>query len=258
MHKSILAALSALPLAAFAATSTPQGFTDDLDAALARAKADGKYVYACFSGSDWCGWCIRLEKEVFSNAKFAPAVAKDYELVYIDSPRDKSRLSEEAKKRNSGLTKKYQIRGFPSMIVFDGKDGSEVMRGGAYRAGGVDAYIKYLQEVRVTDFKKLNELEAVWLKPLEKRCGACFAELNAAYDKAVDAELAKPENQGKRREELKDAAKPVVKEFLPKFRELQQDAAAKAKEAPAEIRGKLDGFANNLADWLKRIESDML
>ena len=53
MKKSMLALVAGLPLALLAATSTPKGFTDDLDAALARAKDGGKYVYACFSGSDW-------------------------------------------------------------------------------------------------------------------------------------------------------------------------------------------------------------
>ena len=126
MKKSMLALVAGLPLALLAATSTPKGFTDDLDAALARAKDGGKYVYAGFSGSDWCGWCIKLEEEVFSDDAFAAAVKDDYELVFIDSPRDKTRLSDHARAHNPELVKKYKIRGFPSMVVLDGKDGSEV------------------------------------------------------------------------------------------------------------------------------------
>ncbi len=59
-----------LAFAAFAAvaagTSTPAGFTDDLDAAMKRAQANGRKILTVFSGSDWCIWCKRLEAEILS------------------------------------------------------------------------------------------------------------------------------------------------------------------------------------------------
>ena len=95
MNKRILSA-AALPLALLAQTSTPPGFTDNLDAAFDAARAGGKFIYACFSGSDWCGWCRRLEREVLVRTEFLEAVTNDYELVYIDSPSDTSLLSPRA------------------------------------------------------------------------------------------------------------------------------------------------------------------
>ena len=70
MKKTIAAVLSATAFAALAETSTPAGWTDDYDAALERAAKENKLILADFSGSDWCGWCQRLDKEVFDTEEF--------------------------------------------------------------------------------------------------------------------------------------------------------------------------------------------
>ena len=127
-------------------SSTPVGFTDELDAAFAKAKVEGTFVYACFSGSDWCGWCMKLEREVFSKPEFISGVKDDYVLVFIDLPEDKSLLSEHAKSANQALVDKYRIRGFPTAIVFDG-DGKKIGETG-YRKGGAAAYVDHLMGFR--------------------------------------------------------------------------------------------------------------
>ena len=128
------------------ATSTPAGFTDNLDEALAKAKAEGKLVYACFSGSDWCYWCKKLEKEVLSDPLFVAGVMDDYVLVFIDSPENKALLSDRAKAENEKLTKKYGIRGFPTALILDG-DGNRIGKTG-YRQGGAAEYVKHLKSFR--------------------------------------------------------------------------------------------------------------
>jgi len=127
-------------------SSTPAGFTDNLDEALAKAKAEGKLVYVCFSGSDWCHWCKKLEREVFAQPEFVPSVEKDYVLVFIDSPRKKGVLSDRAKTENPKLVKKYGIRGFPTALILDG-DGKKVDETG-YRDGGAKPYAEHLQSIR--------------------------------------------------------------------------------------------------------------
>ena len=128
------------------ATSTPAGFTDNLDEALAKAKAEGKLIYACFSGSDWCYWCKKLEEEVLSDPLFVAGVMDDYVLVFIDSPQNKSLLSNRAKAENEKLTQKYGIRGFPTALILDG-DGKKVGETG-YRRGGAAEYVKHLKSFR--------------------------------------------------------------------------------------------------------------
>ena len=128
------------------ATSTPAGFTDNLDEALAKAKAEGKLIYACFSGSDWCHWCKKLEEEVLSNPLFVVGVMDDYVLAFIDSPQNKALLSDHAKAENEQLTKKYGIRGFPTALSLDG-DGKKIGKTG-YRPGGAAKYAEHLMGFR--------------------------------------------------------------------------------------------------------------
>ena len=122
------------------------GWTEDFKAACAQAKKEGKLVYACFSGSDWCGFCIMLESEVLSDPLFVAVVADDYVLVFIDSPENKALLSERAKAENGKLTEKYGIRGFPTTLILDG-NGNKIGKTG-YRQGGAAEYVKHLMSFR--------------------------------------------------------------------------------------------------------------
>lgn len=124
MKKTLLTMIAAaMSLSIMAATSTPEGFTDDLDAAIAASKKSGKTVYAVFSGSDWCYWCKVLEQGYLSKKDFVKEASKKLELVFIDTPRDKSVLSDKARENNPALVKKYGIRGFPT-VMFIAQDGS--------------------------------------------------------------------------------------------------------------------------------------
>ena len=147
---------------AFAATSTPVGFTDDMPAAIERSRSEGKPMVVDFSGSDWCGWCKRLDREVFSRSEFLDAVTNRYVLVFIDTPHDKSLLSETAKVENPKLLEKYDIHGFPTVLVFDA-EGNVIGRTG-YRNGGAAAYVKHLDSI-VSAAPYLQE----WVAPLNNK-----------------------------------------------------------------------------------------
>jgi len=90
--------------------------------------------FAVFSGSDWCGWCKKLEKEVFAQGDFLKGATNRYTLVYVDSPQKKSLLSATAAKRNPELVKKYAIEGFPTVLVLDAQ--GAVLGKTGYRRGG--------------------------------------------------------------------------------------------------------------------------
>jgi len=96
---------------------------DDFDVAVEAAKREKKDLLVDFTGSDWCGWCIRLHKEVFDHAAFDAGVKDHFILVALDFPR-----GEAAKKkvpnpaRNNELQQKYGVRGFPTILLM-GADG---------------------------------------------------------------------------------------------------------------------------------------
>ena len=121
-------------------------WTTDLPAAQAQAKKDKKLVLVNFTGSDWCGWCKKLQAEVFTTKEFG-AYAKDkLVLVEIDFPNQKKQ-SAELKKANEALQEKYKASGFPTIVALNG-DGKEVWRQVGYMPGGPKAWIAKLDSVK--------------------------------------------------------------------------------------------------------------
>ena len=115
----------------------------DLPKAQAKAKAEKKLVMLDFTGSDWCGWCIKLHKEVFSKPEFEEYAKKNLVLVEVDFPRGKQQ-TEELKKANQKLQEKYGIEGYPTLILLNG-EGAKVAQSG-YVQGGPKAFIADLEK----------------------------------------------------------------------------------------------------------------
>lgn len=136
MKKLILGLTTALAL--FSATAADVTWLTDATKAQAQAKAEKKLVMLDFTGSDWCGWCIKLHKEVFSQPEFIEYANKNIVAVEVDFP-SKKKLSAEQTAANDALQKKYGIRGYPTLIILDG-DGKKVAEMG-YVKGGAKAFI---------------------------------------------------------------------------------------------------------------------
>lgn len=116
----------------------------DFKAAQEKAAEEEKPMLLDFNGSDWCGWCIKLKKEVFSQEAFQSYADEELVLVDLDFPRDKPQ-SDELKAQNRALAEKYGIRGFPTIILL-APDGEIIAKTG-YRPGGAEAYVEHLQEL---------------------------------------------------------------------------------------------------------------
>jgi len=127
-----LLAASALVFAISAASFSADWMTD-YDKALALSKKTGKPILADFTGSDWCGWCIRLRKEVFSKPEFNAWAKKNVILLELDYPQAKPQTAA-LKKQNESLATRYQIEGYPT-ILFLGSKGQVLAQYG-YDQGG--------------------------------------------------------------------------------------------------------------------------
>lgn len=144
--------------------SVPKGWGEDYAAAKEEAKKDGKFLLLAFSGSDWCGWCMKMEKDIYSKKEFIDEAKKKFVLVMIDSPQNKEILSKLAQRQNPGLVKKYEVHGYPSTIIARA-DGEVVKRFGGYKSGGVDAFLAELNAAaantgEANDARKDNEKNA--------------------------------------------------------------------------------------------------
>ena len=102
----------------------------DLPKAQALAKKENKLVLIDFTGSDWCGWCMKLRKETFLTPEFTAYANSNLVLVEIDQPRYKP-LSMEQLETNSQIQEKYGASGFPTLVLLN-SSGQEVWRLGGY------------------------------------------------------------------------------------------------------------------------------
>ena len=75
-------------------------------------------ILADFSGSDWCGWCIKLDREVFSQAEFKEYAKANLVLFLADFPRGR-KLAPAVAKQNDALLRKYGVEGFPTVLLLD-------------------------------------------------------------------------------------------------------------------------------------------
>jgi thiol-disulfide isomerase/thioredoxin len=143
-------------------------WTMNFEAAKAKATAQKKHLLINFGGSDWCGWCIRLEAEVFGKEDFRRKAGKHFVLVDLDSPRDAQKLSPEIRQQNARLVEQYRIEAYPTILLTDAAGRPYAATG--YREGGVDPYLAHLQEFREIGLKVQELLvEATGLTdPIEK------------------------------------------------------------------------------------------
>ena len=129
------------------ATSSPaqSGWLTDYKQAQQQAKANGKLLLLNFTGSDWCGFCILMDREIFSQPRFKEYADKNLVLMEVDFPRRKSQ-SDAVKMQNGELAEKYQIEGYPTIIVLN-SDGKKVGEFG-YRPGELEAFMAELKKLR--------------------------------------------------------------------------------------------------------------
>ena len=96
----------------------------DMNKAIAMSNKAKKPMLLFFTGSDWCGWCIRLQNEVLKTPEFAAWAKKNVILVELDFPR-RTAQSPEIKKQNAELQNAFGIQGFPTIyfVNAENKDG---------------------------------------------------------------------------------------------------------------------------------------
>ena len=107
---------------------------------------ENKPMFLFFTGSDWCGWCIRLQKEVFKTPEFIKWAKDNVVLVELDFPR-KNNQTEEIKSQNAQLQQQLQVRGYPTVWFVSATKTAEAkinlnaLGSSGYVAGGPKVWI---------------------------------------------------------------------------------------------------------------------
>ena len=117
----------------------------DFAAAKAQAKKQHVDILMDFTGSDWCGWCIKLHQEVFDTGEFQKEIGKHFVLLELDYPQ-KKKLPEALVKQNDELKDAFAIEGYPTIMLVDDEGKPYAQTG--YQPGGPTAYLKHLGELK--------------------------------------------------------------------------------------------------------------
>ncbi|MDE0735926.1 MAG: thioredoxin family protein [Pirellulaceae bacterium] len=152
------------------AVAAEKGWLVSFEEAKAAAAKEKKTIFMEFTGSDWCPPCKALAKNVLTQDAFKTEAPKQFILLKLDNPRDKSKQTDAEKAQYPKLAAQYKVTGVPTIILAD-EQGRPFAKMVGYRAPGegnaAEAYVKTLTEknkIRVTRdkaFAKAADAEGV-------------------------------------------------------------------------------------------------
>ena len=139
---------------------------ESYDEAVELSKQSGKPILADFTGSNWCGYCVKLKNEVFDTPQFKAWAAENVVLLELDYPKPNLQ-ADWIKQQNHMLLKRYKIDSYPSVLILN-PDGSVIGSQG-YQRGGADRWIavvnntiksnRALQNAKLVDASSLDTLQ---------------------------------------------------------------------------------------------------
>ena len=119
----------------------------DISVAREMASKEGKDILINFTGSDWCGWCKRLDAEVFVHPVFHETAGKQYIYLYLDFPRGEEAMAKVIDEAlNNENRDQMSVNGFPTIILADSQMRPYGRTG--YQPGGPEKYLEHLAELR--------------------------------------------------------------------------------------------------------------
>jgi protein disulfide-isomerase len=119
---------------------------NDVNKAMEVSKKSKKPLMLFFTGSDWCGWCMRLQKEVFKTPEFTKWAKDNVVLVELDFPR-RSPQQPEIQQQNAQLQQTFQVQGYPTVWFVNATTNKEKqvnfekLGSTGYVAGGPNAWL---------------------------------------------------------------------------------------------------------------------
>lgn len=137
------------PEAKGAESASKLNWMTNFEEASLKAKKEKKALLLFFTGSDWCGWCHKLENEALDTTDFSDAVGDRFIFVVVDFPL-RTPLDATLTAQNKELQRKFDVKGFPTVILLDENGG--LIGSTGYKPGGGHSYAEHLKKM-VQDFK---------------------------------------------------------------------------------------------------------
>ena len=132
-------------------TTKSLAWETNLEAATKLSLKTKKPLLLFFTGSDWCGWCIRLQNEVLKTPEFAAWAKENVVLVELDFPR-RTPQQPEIQQQNAELQQMFQVRGYPTVWFAtpskkDGKTNLAQIGSTGYVAGGPAKWLEGANQI---------------------------------------------------------------------------------------------------------------
>lgn len=117
-------------------------WSTDFNRALKQAADEDKLVLLDFTGSDWCSWCMKFDRDILSTDTFATYAKSRLVLVKVDFPRGHP-LPTDQQKANSDLAGRYKVSAYPTFILVTA-GGRELGRQTGYLRSGPKGFVSKL------------------------------------------------------------------------------------------------------------------
>lgn len=131
-------------LAALTVTHAAVKWLENYDEAVQQAARQNKYLLILFTGSDWCGYCMEMERTVFPSREFAQYAQDNLVLLKLDFPRKRS-LSARLTAQNQKLKSQYQVDGFPTTVILTAQGEKRATMSG-YPSDGLPQFMEWLKQ----------------------------------------------------------------------------------------------------------------
>lgn len=118
--------------------------------AINKARTEKKPILVYFTGSDWCGPCIRLDENLFSTEEFKQFSDENMVLYKADFPKNKDLVTPENNATNQQLSSRYAQTSFPTMIMINDKGEVLGRKNGIYMT---EYYYPFFKEITAS-YKK--------------------------------------------------------------------------------------------------------
>jgi len=228
------------------AGAVPGKWTMDFGAARKLAARKKFPVLLNFSGSDWCGWCKVMEKNVFSQKDWKIYAKDNLLMVVIDFPKDGTIVPKKYLERNAQLKEKYNVEGFPTFIVLD--DDAETVLG-RMGAGQEKTPESVIEELSVLLRYRTAEI-AKYSSNLKPQAKSAYLDIVNQITESTEAIKGHKQKISVAKLKLEELTMKVVnlKASAQEFRatQLGGDEVRKYKKA----KTKLDKVRKQLEDWL--------
>jgi protein disulfide-isomerase len=153
---------------------------DNYETAVNLAKSQSKPLLLFFTGSNWCGYCMKLKREVFDTPQFAKAIRNNYIFLKVDFPRDFS-LSPQVTAQNDQLDAKFNVRStYPTVILFDAQQMRQMGEPIQGYSGGPQAFLNSLDRI-TNQYGPYKEK----MQQMDQKVSFSGLELKQLYEKAV-------------------------------------------------------------------------